>query len=100
MYLLRGSDKLALADVEMTLPYWFPVLSSLGLLYTNWDLETRLLSLSKFVEEDPEWAKHYHNQCYFIRDNVASVAFARVQEKLHSLGDPDAAGEAGQAEQG
>lgn len=69
--------------IEFTIPYWIPVFSFLGLLYTSWDLEDRLLSLPKFVENDPEWAKQYHMECYFIQDHVASTAFHKVHKRLN-----------------
>lgn len=80
MYPFAG--KLNWASLEMTLPYWFPALSLMGLLYTNWDLETRLLSLTKFVEEDPDWAKQYHTQCYFIQDHIAAHAFHNMRRTM------------------
>lgn len=61
-----------------TLPYWIPLVSYSFILVSNWDLETRLLSLAKFVEFDPAWSFHHVNHCFFLRDFVAKEAYFNV----------------------
>merc|ERR1719199_782728 len=66
---------------KATLPYWIPVLSFSGMIYSYWDLESRLLSLSKFVERNVNWAKKHIAMSYFIRDYVAEAAYWNIWER-------------------
>lgn len=72
----------SLSTLQKTLPYWLPILSWLGLTYTQWDINERLLSVPKFVQGNPEWAKHYLMTCTFMHDHIAKIAFERVLEEL------------------
>jgi len=82
----------SLRKIELTFAYWLPVLSFLGLLYTSWDLETRLLSLAKYVEREFGEAKAHIAKSVFIRDYLCEVAFEDVQKhaldagKIHTTG--------------
>jgi len=68
--------------VLQTLPYWIPVGSFFGMLYSQWDLETRLVSVSKLVENDVVWAGKHVTNSFFLRDYVAEEAFHKVREQL------------------
>lgn len=70
--------------IAVTLPFWIPVLSFGAMLFSQWDLETRLLSVSKFVESDVEWANTHMLESYFLRDYVAEAATHRVVKKLEA----------------
>lgn len=72
------AGKLSLRDVFMTLPYWIPIVSFVCLLYSMWDTESRLLSVAKFVERDPEWATEHLADSYFITDFVAEASFNSI----------------------
>lgn len=51
------------------------------------------------MEKDPEWAKLYHQECYFIQDHVAVVAFHLVvgdlRKKEEALSEASGLGGAG-----
>jgi hypothetical protein len=66
----------------LTIPYWAPVVSFLALMYANWDLEARLMSVAKFIEEDVEWAGEHLKESIFLRDYLAEEAFHKVREEL------------------
>lgn len=72
--------------VKLTLPYWIPVASFIFMIYNYFDLESRLLSLSKFVEKNSEWAKRHIATSYFMRDYVAEAAYIAVRRR-HLEGD-------------
>lgn len=76
IYPLGGG--MTIRAIKATLPYWIPVLSFSGMIYSYWDLESRLLSLSKFVELNVDWAKRHIAMSYFIRDYVAEDAYWRI----------------------
>eukprot|EP00746_Dinoflagellata_sp_MGD_P002378 gnl/MRDRNA2_/MRDRNA2_104623_c0_seq1.p1 gnl/MRDRNA2_/MRDRNA2_104623_c0~~gnl/MRDRNA2_/MRDRNA2_104623_c0_seq1.p1 ORF type:complete len:468 (-),score=69.75 gnl/MRDRNA2_/MRDRNA2_104623_c0_seq1:3-1406(-) len=77
---------------RITVAYWLPVFSFLGLLYTSWDLESRLLSLSKYVEREFDQAKDHMGNSVFMRDHLCEFAFHDVQthsqqaQKVHTTG--------------
>merc|ERR1719335_976579 len=68
---------------KITIPYWLPLFSFLGLLYASWDLESRLLSLSKYVEREFDQAKDHMGNSVFMRDHLCELAFEDVQK--HAL---------------
>lgn len=78
--------------VKLTVSYWLPLLSFLGLLYASWDLESRLLSLSKYVEREFDQAKDHMSNSVFMRDHLCEYAFDDVQkhaksaQKIHTTG--------------
>merc|ERR1719408_63836 len=74
------------------MPFWIPMGSFIGgVLYASWDLETRLLSLSKYVEREFEDAKIHIDTSLFMPDYVARQGFiaarsAKTKEiKLRSM---------------
>lgn len=82
MLMYPTAGNISLRAGKMTMPYWIPVLSFGGMLFSYWDLETRLLSLAKFVEGDVDWAKRHFRECFFMRDFVAKKAFQNLE--LHA----------------
>merc|ERR1719281_800558 len=68
--------------IAMTLPFWIPVLSFGAMLFAQWDLETRLLSVSKFIEGDVEWANQHMLDSFFLKDYIAETALHNVVSKL------------------
>lgn len=92
MMMYPATGNFHLHGVKATLGYWIPIMSFLGMLYSTWDLETRLLSLAKYVEREFDDAKvHMHNSV-FIRDYFCKKAFERVRDtarkvdKIHTTG--------------
>lgn len=79
---------LSFSKILMTMPFWIPVLSFGFFLFCQWDLETRLLSVCKFVEGDVEWANKHMMESYFLRDYVAEAAFHNVLKKLEKQSQP------------
>merc|ERR1719408_333914 len=62
------------------MPFWIPMGSFIGgVLYASWDLETRLLSLAKYVEREFENAKVHIDSSLFMPDYVARQGFIAVQ---------------------
>lgn len=93
MYPMSGPTAfLTLTPYKMTIPYWLPLFSFLGLLYASWDLESRLLSLAKYVEREFDQAKDHMGNSVFMRDHLCEVAFEDVQKhaldsgKVHTTG--------------
>merc|ERR1719321_137567 len=90
MYPATGN--LHFSGMKATVAYWIPVLSFLGMLYASWDLETRLLSLAKYVEREFDDAKVHMQNSVFIRDYFCKKAFERVRDssrrvkKIHTTG--------------
>lgn len=80
-YPLTGT--LTFQRILLTLPFWIPVASFTAMLYTQWDLESRLLTVAKFVETDVEWANEHMAVSYFIRDYEAEVAYKNVAIELN-----------------
>merc|ERR1719191_1583664 len=80
MYPLTGS--MGPKSFLQTLPFWIPVFSFWGMLYSQWDLETRLVSVAKFVENDVEWAGEHVRNSFFLRDYMAERAFHKVHKQL------------------
>jgi len=70
---------------KITIPYWLPLFSFLGLLYASWDLESRLLSLSKYVEREFDQAKDHMGNSVFMRDHLCEYAFKDVQSNAHKV---------------
>lgn len=62
-----------------TLPYWFPVLSAFSMLWCTWDVEYRLITLSKYVERNFEDALHHLGSCVFLRDYVFKAGVQSLQ---------------------
>lgn len=80
MYPLAGT--IGFRQILQTFSFWVPVMSCAGMLYTQWDIETRLVSVSKLVEEDSEWAGNHVRNSFFLRDYVAEEAFRRVRDRF------------------
>lgn len=76
------ANNITLRAAKATMPYWIPVLSFGGMVIGYWDLETRLLSIAKFVEGDIDWAKEHFEESFFVRDFVAKQAFLNVREEV------------------
>lgn len=76
------TSALTVKQLVMTLPYLFPLVSFGITLWMHWDLETRLLSVAKFVEEDVERANQHMLDSYFMNDYVAEAAFHNVIKDL------------------
>merc|ERR1719213_427379 len=86
MYPMSGPTAfLTLTPYKMTIPYWLPLFSFLGLLYASWDLESRLLSLSKYVEREFDQAKDHMGNSVFMRDHLCEYAFKDVQSNAHKV---------------
>lgn len=70
--------------ILLTLPFWIPVISFWAFFFSQWDLESRLLSLSKFVERDVEWSNKHMLESFFLRDYVAEAALNSVIKTLET----------------
>lgn len=71
-----------------TLPFWIPVVSFGTMLYSQWDIEKRLVSVAKLVEVDVEWAANHINNSFFLRDYIAERAFHKVQKQFDKQKPP------------
>merc|ERR1719160_308208 len=80
MYPLTGTT--GVHGILQTLPFWMPVISFGVMLYSTWDLEKRLVSVAKLVENDVEWAGNHVKNSFFLRDYLAEEAFQNVQKHL------------------
>merc|ERR1719428_1343609 len=80
MYPLTGTT--GFFGILQTLPFWFPILSRFLLLYFQWDLEKRLVSVAKLVENDVEWAGNHVKHSFFLRDYIAEKALHNVRQVL------------------
>eukprot|EP00746_Dinoflagellata_sp_MGD_P144280 gnl/MRDRNA2_/MRDRNA2_77033_c0_seq1.p1 gnl/MRDRNA2_/MRDRNA2_77033_c0~~gnl/MRDRNA2_/MRDRNA2_77033_c0_seq1.p1 ORF type:complete len:445 (+),score=45.88 gnl/MRDRNA2_/MRDRNA2_77033_c0_seq1:163-1497(+) len=80
MYPLTG--KVGVHGILQTLPFWMPVISFCAMLYSHWDLEKRLLSVAKLVENDVEWAGNHVKNSFFLRDYIAEKALHQVRDVL------------------
>jgi hypothetical protein len=65
-----------------TLPFWIPVISFGTMLYSQWDIEKRLVSVAKLVEVDIEWAGNHVKNSFFLRDYIAERAFHKVRKEF------------------
>jgi hypothetical protein len=82
MYLFRDMSLMSLLwGIKSTIPYWIPIGSFLGMLYTSWDLEVALLSVAKYVEEDLEWSQNHLLLTYLVRDYVAQAAWKKLKKE-------------------
>jgi hypothetical protein len=82
MYFFREMTFVALLwGIKSTIPYWIPVVSFLGMLYTSWDLEVSLISVAKYVEEDLEWSQQHLLQTYVVRDFVAQATWKKLKKE-------------------
>jgi len=71
--------------IMQTLPFWIPVVSFGAMLYNQWDLEQRLVSVAKLVEKDVEWAGNHVKKSFFLRDYIAERAFHKVRKEFDKL---------------
>lgn len=62
-----------------TLPYWFPVLSASSMLCCTWDVEYRLITVSKYAKRSFEDALHHLGSCVFLRDYVVKAGLRSLQ---------------------
>lgn len=76
------TSALTVKGILVTLPFWIPVISFGAMLFCQWDLETRLVSVAKFVEHDVDWASKHMRESYFLRDYVAEAALRNVIARL------------------
>jgi len=65
--------------IRFTIPYWIPIASFAGALWSAWDVEKQLVSLAKVVEKDLDWVKQEIPKTYLIRDYVARKAWANIR---------------------
>lgn len=82
MLMYPMTSALTFKHVLVTLPYWLPVISFGVILWMQWDLETRLLSVAKFIEDDVEWANTHMLESFFLKDYVAAAALNNVMKTL------------------
>eukprot|EP00421_Protoceratium_reticulatum_P032676 CAMPEP_0168463620 /NCGR_PEP_ID=MMETSP0228-20121227/55152_1 /TAXON_ID=133427 /ORGANISM="Protoceratium reticulatum, Strain CCCM 535 (=CCMP 1889)" /LENGTH=377 /DNA_ID=CAMNT_0008479087 /DNA_START=91 /DNA_END=1221 /DNA_ORIENTATION=+ len=68
--------------------YFVPVIYFLMFLYTSYDIEDLLLPLSKYWEEDPEWARKSSLGMVFVEEHV--IADAVLQGGLRFRADGEA----------
>merc|ERR1719409_802974 len=72
---------LSIRGLKLTASFWIPLASFIGgVLYASWDLETRLLSLSKYVEREFEDAKIHIDNSLFMPDYVARQGFLSARK--------------------
>lgn len=64
------------------LAYFSPVVSSLALFYSQWQIESHLIPLPKYTEVDPEKAASLLGQAAFVPEDHLRVAFEGVEETL------------------
>lgn len=92
MFMYPATGNLHISGMKGTAAYWIPVVSFMGMLYASWDLETRLVSLAKYVEREFDDAKIHMQNSVFLRDYLAKQAFERVRDssrkmkKVHTTG--------------
>lgn len=80
--------ELTVKQFFLTVPFWIPIASFIIMLYLQWDLEKRLLSVAKFVEDDVEWANQHMLDSYFLKDYVAEAALQNVVKFLEKRQPP------------
>merc|ERR1719161_1661722 len=88
MYPLTGTT--GVHGILQTLPFWMPVISFGVMLYSTWDLEKRLVSVAKLVENDVEWAGNHVKNSFFLRDYIAEKALHQVRQVLDKQEPPPA----------
>jgi len=86
MYPLAG--KLTFYGVMQTLPFWIPVVSFGAMLHSQWDIEKRLVTVAKLVENDVEWAANHVKNSFFLRDYIAERAFHKVRKEFNKQRPP------------
>jgi len=69
--------------------YFFPCIIFFLLWKDAADIEWHLLSLSKFVEHDPQWAKGHISKCEKYLDTSIKHNFKDAQQKLYDENLPD-----------
>jgi len=82
LLMLPFTQRMTLHSFQMSLPYWFPIMSFMITMYSMWDIELRLMSVCKYAEKDPEWAKEHHNQCIYLNDFILREAFLHVHQEI------------------
>merc|ERR1719355_478419 len=81
LYPLGAGHLMSVRGLKMTASYWIPMASFIGgVLYASWDLETRLLSLSKYVEREFDDAKVHIDSSLFMPDYVARQGFLSARK--------------------
>jgi len=80
-YYLAGVIKMK-DRASSTVPYWIPIVSFFSLLYFNWDIDGRLVSLCQFVEQGFDEAVTHIHESVFMRDYVVRQACVEVNEHL------------------
>jgi len=99
LYPLGGSGLMSVHGLKITAPFWVPLASFVGgVLYASWDLETRLLSLSKYVEREFDDAKIHIDTSLFMPDYVARQGFIAARtSKVKEISRSKASTESGES---
>lgn len=72
--------------VTLTVPYWLPIVSFLGMMYAYWDVETQLIPLAKLVEGDMNLARQELQKAYLIHDWAAKRAWKTHKSEWEAAG--------------
>lgn len=86
MYPLSGT--VTFYGFMQTLPFWIPVVSFGTMLYSQWDIEKRLVSVPKLVKTDVEWAGRHVRNSFFLRDYIAERVFHKVRKEFDKQKPP------------
>lgn len=79
------SENTRVSDFKSTIPFWMPLLSFIGMVYAQWDLEKRLVSLAKYTEKDFKAAQDHLSKSYHMKDFVFRRAFEFLAEEPEFL---------------
>lgn len=87
----EGSMKDRLADPEGAIFFYFaPATYFIMFLYTSYDIEEMLLPMSKFWEEDPEWARKSSLRLVFLGEHSMAKWVLRLGLRLEPRSMEDA----------
>lgn len=75
------SENTSVAEISSTIPFWIPLWSFALMIYMAWDLETRLVSVSKYTESTFEGAQFHMSHSVAVPDFVWEDAFEEVQKE-------------------
>lgn len=62
-------------------PFLLPICSFMVTLYVTWDIKFFLITLSKFHDIDPHWAKDYLNRCEAVTEHVVMLSYLRLKKR-------------------
>lgn len=68
--------------ILQTVPFWIPVASFWIGWYRHWEIEKRLVTVAKLVENDVAWAGDHVKNSFFLRDYLAERAFRKLQKQF------------------